>query len=126
MKRSRIDLEFIFKASPTVIYQFITTPACLVRWFCDKVEIDDDVYDFSWNGSSEEAELIDDIEEERLRFKWLDSDYEQEYFEYRMYKSDVTYETILEITDFCDKGDEDSTKDLWTQQIIKLRAECGG
>ena len=126
MRRSKIDLEFIFKASPTVIYQFITTPACLVRWFCDKVDIEDEVYSFSWKGSEEVAELVDDIEDERLRFKWFDSDFPEEYFEYRMYKSDVTNETILEISDFCEVGDEESTKDLWTQQVAQLKIECGG
>jgi hypothetical protein len=114
------------RANPTLLYQFITTPACLVRWFCDAVEIDDDMYTFGWNGSIEDAVLIDDIEDERLRFKWLDADDINEYFEFRMYKSDVTQETILEITDFCDKGDEKSTRDLWASQVSALKQECGG
>ncbi|MBK7007261.1 MAG: activator of HSP90 ATPase 1 family protein [Saprospiraceae bacterium] len=126
MKRVKLDLEFIFKASPTLLYTFITTPACLVRWFCDGVEINEDLFSFSWNGSFEDAEMVDDIEDERVRFKWLDADDESEYFEFRMYKSDVTLETILEVTDFCDQGDEKSSKDLWTQQITALRQECGG
>ncbi|MFZ1786900.1 MAG: START-like domain-containing protein, partial [Saprospiraceae bacterium] len=39
MRREKIDLEFIFKASPAIVYQFLTQPACLVRWFCDAVDI---------------------------------------------------------------------------------------
>jgi uncharacterized protein YndB with AHSA1/START domain len=126
MKRVKIECEFIVKASPTLLYQFITTPACLVRWFCDTVEIDEELYSFSWNGAYEDAELVDDIEDERIRFKWLDADDADEYFEFKMYKSDVTLETILEITDFCDKGDEKSTRDLWASQVTALRQECGG
>ena len=70
--------------------------------------------------------MVDDIEEERIRFKWLDADDEDEYLEFRMYKSDVTYETILEVTDFCDADDVPSTKDLWRSQIEQLKTECGG
>ena len=126
MRREKIDLEFIFKASPAIVYQFLTQPACLVRWFCDAVDINSEVYTFSWNGAAEDAEMVDDIEEERIRFKWLDADDEDEYLEFRMYKSDVTYETILEVTDFCDADDVPSTKDLWRTQIEQLKTECGG
>lgn len=126
MRREKIELEFLFKASPTIVYQFLTQPACLVRWFCDEVDINSEIYSFSWNGSDEEAEMVDDIEEERIRFKWLEADDEDEYLEFRMYKSDVTYETILEITDFCDSDDVASTKDLWKSQIEQLKIECGG
>ncbi|MBK8828004.1 MAG: hypothetical protein IPO26_15175 [Saprospiraceae bacterium] len=45
-KRVRIDLEFIFKASPTIIYNFVTTPACLVRWYCNEVDITGETYAF--------------------------------------------------------------------------------
>lgn len=125
MKRTSFEMEFIFKASPAVLYTFLTTPACLVRWFCDKVDINSEVYTFSWDGSEEDAEMIDDIQEERVRFRWLDAD-RREYLEFRMYKSDVTNETVLELTDFCDDDEVDSQKDLWTSQMNTLRTECGG
>ena len=53
-------------------------------------------------------------------------DDEDEYLEYRVYKSDVTNETILEITDFCDDDDVKTTKDVWANQIEQLKVECGG
>jgi hypothetical protein len=43
-----------------------------------------------------------------------------------MYKSELTQETILEVTDFCDQGDEKSTKDWWEQKVNTLKQECGG
>ena len=126
MSRVKIEMEFIFKASPAIIYQFLTLPENLVRWFADGVDINDDQYTFTWEGSEETAMLIDDIEEERLRFKWLDSGEENEYFEFRMYKSDITRQTILEITDFCDDDEASEQKDLWFQQIGELHNACGG
>lgn len=125
MSRVKIEMEFIFRASPGMLHQFITLPENLVRWFADGVDISDDVYTFSWDGSEESAILIDDIEEERLRFKWEDSD-EGEYFEFRMYISDITRQTILEITDFCDDDEVKEQQDLWAKQIEGLHNACGG
>lgn len=126
MTRSKFDLEYIFKASPAILYRFITDPACLIRWFCDACDINGEIYTFTWDGADENAEMIDDIEEERIRFRWMESDDINEYIEFRMYKSSVTNETILEITDFCDEDEVDSQKDLWSTQITNLRIECGG
>lgn len=126
MSRVKIELEFIFKASPAIIYQFLTAPENLVRWFCDGVDIKDDLYTFTWEGSDEEAMLLDDIEEERLKFRWTENDNPDEYFEFRMYKSAITRQTILEITDFCDKGEEQEQSDLWKSQISELQIVCGG
>ena len=126
MSRAQFDLEFIFRASPANVYRFITDPACLIRWFCDKCDINSEVYTFTWEGSEENAEMIDDIEEERIRFRWEDADDIAEYLEFRMYKSSVTNETVLEITDFSDEDEVESQKDLWASQIAALRIEIGG
>ncbi len=126
MSRNRVDIEYIFKASPGIIYQFLTLPENLVRWYADGVDITGDVYTFSWDGSEEKAELIDDLEEERVRFERLDTDVSNDYYEFRMYKSKLTRQTILEITDFCDKGEEKEIQDLWDSQIDELRSACGG
>ncbi len=126
MKRIKLDLEFIFRASPTILYQFWTTPSCLIRWFCDEVDINETTYSFSWDGFPELATLVEDIEEERIRFKWEDAPDEEEYLEIRMSKSPVTGETILEITDYCDDNELAEQKLLWESQIKRLRQETGG
>ena len=125
MKRVKFDLEFIFRASPTILFKFITTPSCLIRWFCDEVDIQGEVYTFAWSGADEIAEMIDDIEDERVRFHWQDSD-DEEYLEFRFSRSPVTGETIFEITDFSDDDEVDDQKQLWESQIKVLRQETGG
>jgi uncharacterized protein YndB with AHSA1/START domain len=119
-------MEFIFRASPTILYQFLTTPACLVRWFCDEVDINGHIYSFSWSGMNEEAELVEDIEDELLRFRWLEADNRDEYFEFRIVEAPVTGETILELTDFCDANETNDQKRYWETQIQKLQKETGG
>lgn len=126
MERVKIDLEFIFRASPTILYKFITTPSCLIRWFCDEVDIQGDTFTFSWSGSEEVANLIDDIEDDRVRFQWEDAESDKEFLEFRMRKSPVTNETILEITDYCDSDEVKDQEQLWNSQITQLKSATGG
>ncbi|HMP31438.1 MAG TPA: START-like domain-containing protein, partial [Saprospiraceae bacterium] len=79
MSRVKIDLEFIFKASPAIVYQFLTEPTCLVRWFCEEADVNNELITFTWDGYDQEAEILEDIEEEKLKLRWLDADDEDEY-----------------------------------------------
>ncbi|MEM1123858.1 MAG: START-like domain-containing protein [Bacteroidota bacterium] len=126
MNRVQVNLEFIFRASPTILYRFLTTPSTLIRWFCDEVDITGTTYTFVWEGSEEVAELIEDVEDERLRFRWEEADDPDEYLEFRMAKSPVTGETSLEITDYCDEDEVSDTRQLWEAQMKQLRQETGG
>lgn len=126
MKRTKYTLEFLFRASPAILYEFLTSPTCLVRWFADEVDVNREVYEFKWNGYPEYAELIEDIEEEVVKFHWLDSDEEGEFLEFRITESPVTSETILEVTGFCDEDEIDDQKILWNTQVKRLVKECGG
>ncbi|MEL6636855.1 MAG: START-like domain-containing protein [Bacteroidota bacterium] len=126
MKRAQVNLEFLFRASPAILYKFLTTPSCLIRWFCDEVQIDDETYTFIWSGSEEVAELIEDWEEELVRFRWEEAEDEEEFLEFKLGKSPVTGETILTITDYCDGDEVDDTTQLWESQVKVLRQETGG
>ena len=125
MDRAKVDLEYIFKASPAIVYQFLTEPNCLIRWFCDEVDITEDHYSFIWDGSAEEAELVDDIQHERVRFEFEDYE-EDEFLEFRFNRSPVTGETIVEITDYCDADEVEEHQNLWNSQMDRLRAVTGG
>ncbi len=125
MDRTSFEMEFIFRASPTIIYKFLTDASCLIRWFCDEVDIEKGVFKYNWDGAEEVAKLIDDIENERLKFVWDDGE-EGEYLEFRLSKSPVTGETVLELTDYCDKDEVGEQKQLWTTQFAQLRRETGG
>jgi uncharacterized protein YndB with AHSA1/START domain len=123
--RINITTEYLFKASPTIVYSFLTTPACLVRWFCDAVDILGDLYTFEWQGYTQQARLEVDIEDEYLKFKWLDGDNEGESLEYRISTSPITNETILTIIDFADEDDQDSQRQLWDSQVKAMKQEMG-
>lgn len=125
MERVSIQMEYIFRASPAILYKFFTAPDCLVRWFCDEVDIQGEVYTFMWSGAEEVAEVIEDVEEERIKFHWEETE-DDEYLEFKMSRSPVTGETILEITDFCDDDEVEDQRQLWESQIKELKKETGG
>jgi uncharacterized protein YndB with AHSA1/START domain len=124
MARVQFQVEFMFKASPSIIYLFATQATAIVRWFCDKVDNIGDRYTFSWEGSDEVADIVMDIEDELIKYQWEDRD--GEFLQFRLYKTDITMETILEITDFCDDDEVDEQKDVWEVYVKKLKAACGG
>ncbi len=126
MERVKLNLEFLFRASPTILYKFFTTPSCLIRWFCDEVDIQGNTYTFIWSGSEEAAFLVEDSEDELLRFQWEDAEDEEEFLEFRITTSPVTGETILEITDFCDEDEVEDQRQYWDSQMNQLKKETGG
>ena len=125
MKRVQYKLEFIFRASPTILHQFLTTPSCLVRWFCDEVDIEKGTFNYYWDGEVETAKLVEEIEGEYLKFEWEDAE-EGEYLEFFISKSPVTGDTLLNITEFCDENEVDDQKLYWEDQMKQLRAATGG
>ncbi|MCB0639192.1 MAG: activator of HSP90 ATPase 1 family protein [Lewinella sp.] len=125
MDRVKFTVEFLLRASPAIVYKFLTTPSCLTRWFCDEVDINGDEYTFVWSGAEEIAEIIDDFEDELVRFRWEDAE-EEESLEFKISTSPVTGETILEVTDFCDEDEVEDQRQLWITQIERMRKEMGG
>ena len=97
-------VEYPVRCSPSILYEFLSTPAGLQEWFADKVDERDNVFSFSWNGTTDKAEVTESEFEKFIRFHWMDSPSE-EFFEFRIEKSEVTNQTILVISDFAGKGE---------------------
>ncbi len=130
MSRERIQLEYLLKASPTILYEFFTEPAFLIRWFCDEVDVKEEdgqkTYVFVWSGSEETALLVEAEENHSVTFRWEDAEDEEEYLKFTMTKSPITGETVLEITEFCDEDEVEDQTQFWNTQIEKLRRQAGG
>lgn len=124
-KKKPFELEFVFKASPHILYGFLTTPSGLAQWFADEVDTKDDTYIFNWSGSEERAVLAESMENELAKFHWTESP-DGEYFEFRISKSEVTGDTILKIIDFAEDYDTEDQKMLWESQVHELQKRVGG
>lgn len=123
-KRGLFTLEFPIRCSPNILYEFLSSPSGLQEWFADEVNQRDNKFFFTWDGNTEEAEVISSEENTYIRFKWDYYD-EEEYFEFRITQSDVTNETILQVNDFADEYDLKDQQQLWERQINDLKHRIG-
>ena len=123
-KKQQFTLEYSLKCPPSILYEFLSTPAGLQEWFADKVDERDGVFYFSWNGSEEEADVVEKEEDKFIRFRWSGAP-KEEYFEFRIEKSEVTNQTILVIKDFAEKREIKDQSMLWDHQVKDLFHRLG-
>jgi uncharacterized protein YndB with AHSA1/START domain len=123
-KKQLFTLEFPVRCSPSILYEFLSTPAGLQEWFADKVDERDNVFSFSWNGTTDKAEMTDKESEKFIRFHWSHAP-KEEYFEFSIEKSEVTNLTILIIKDFAEKAEIKDQSQLWDYQVKDLFHRLG-
>ncbi|WP_372773634.1 START-like domain-containing protein [Mangrovibacterium sp.] len=123
--KTKIELEFPMKCSPSVLYNRLSTASGLTEWFADDVNVKGKLFSFIWDGSTQVAEMIQSKDSRLVRFKWEDDDDEDTYFEFLINKDEMTGDVSLLITDFADEGEEEETTDLWNSQIADLRQVLG-
>ena len=118
-------LEFPVRCSPAVLYEFLWNPSSLQEWFADKVNVVDGVYSFEWSGgTAEKAQLVEKEQGKFVRYHWLHTP-KDEYFEFRIDKSEITNQTVLIIRDFADKKEVKDQSRLWDFQVKDLFHRLG-
>ncbi len=123
-KKVMYSVEFPVRCSPAILYEFLSTPVGLQEWFADKVDQKDATFYFTWNGATDEAEVLEQLENVFIRFKW-DYQGKDEFFEFSIEQSSITNETILRITDFADKSEIKDAERLWNTQVADLKHRIG-
>jgi uncharacterized protein YndB with AHSA1/START domain len=123
-KKLMFSLEFPIRCSPNILYDFLSTPVGLQEWFADKVDQKENNFYFTWNGSTDTAEILEHIDNEFIRYRW-DHSGKDEFFEFSIDQSLVTNETILRITDFADKAEQKDQERLWNSQVSELKHRIG-
>lgn len=125
MSKIKYDLEIPIHASPSMLYQYISSPSNLEEWFADKVNARGKVVTFEWDGAEEQAEIVTKRSGERIRFKWLESEDDESYFEIKIQVDALTKDVSLIVTDFADEDEVEESKQLWENQIEELRHTIG-
>jgi len=123
-KKQLYMLEFPLRCSPSILYEFLSTPAGLQEWFADKVDERENVFSFSWNGATDKAEVTESEQDKFIRFHWLHTP-KEEFFEFKIEKSEVTNQTILVIKDFAEKAEVKDQSQLWDSQVKDLFHRLG-
>ena len=123
-KKILYTLEYPVRSSPTILYDFLASSSALQEWFADSVHDRDGIYTFIWNGTEEKAEVIEKEENKVIRYRWVNGP-KDEYFEFKIDKSDITNQTILIISDFAEKKDIKDQTQLWEYQVKELFHRIG-
>lgn len=124
MAKQLYTLEFPVRCSPVILYEFLASPAGLQEWFADRVDDRDNIFSFTWNGTIEKAEVLEKEQDKFIRFHWLHAP-KEEFFEFKIEKSEVTNQTILVIKDFAEKKEIKDQSRLWDYQVKELFHRLG-
>ena len=124
MAKQLYTLEFPVRCSPVILYDILASPAGLQEWFADRVDDRDNIFSFTWNGTIEKAEVLEKEQDKFIRFHWLHAP-KEEFFEFKIEKSEVTNQTILVIKDFAEKKEIKDQSRLWDYQVKELFHRLG-
>lgn len=124
MSKQLYTLEYPVRCSPSILFEFLSTPAGLQEWFADKVDERDQIFSFTWNDSTDKAQMLESELDKSIKFQWLHAP-KSEYFEFRIEKAEVSNQTILQIRDFAEKRDIPDQKRLWDFQVHDLLHRLG-
>ena len=122
----KYKLEFQITSSVSVLYNRLSNPSGLAVWFADDVTIKDKIYSFFWDGHKQDAKLLNKKDNQFIRFKWVDDEETESYFEFKIQIDDITQDLALIVTDFAEDEDEKQEQtELWSKQIQQLKRAIG-
>jgi uncharacterized protein YndB with AHSA1/START domain len=122
----KINLEFPIHASPSFLFQYISTPDSLGEWFADNVNSRGKKFIFMWDDTEEVAERLSHKSDTFVKFKWEEDDDDDTYFEMRIEVDDLTKDVSLLVVDFADEDEVEESKMFWENQIAELKHVIGG
>ncbi|RRO22177.1 START-like domain-containing protein [Flavobacteriaceae bacterium 14752] len=121
----KFELEFPIQASPSLLYQYISTPSGLSEWFADNINSRGEVFTFIWGESEEQAKLLTKKSGERIKLRWLDDEDTSYFFEMRIQVDEITKDVSLMVTDYAEEDEVDENKMLWENMVADLKQILG-
>ncbi|WP_367913108.1 START-like domain-containing protein [Leadbetterella sp. DM7] len=126
MAKFKYTQEFPFRASPKVLYNYISTPGGLQQWFAESVRLNSDSkFVFNWDGKDHVAELTSSRLNKSSRFDFTGED-EGNFLEFKFVTSELDNSTYLKVTDNSDNDDADDLETMWNELISHLKEIVGG
>ncbi|PQB04541.1 START-like domain-containing protein [Aureitalea marina] len=124
-EKIKYEMEFPIHASPSLLYQYISTPSGMSEWYADNVNSRGEYFTFIWEGSEERAKLLGKKSNERIKFRWEADEDTDFYFELRIQVDEITKDVSLMVTDFAEEDELDEGKMLWENMISNLKHILG-
>lgn len=124
-RKIKYEMEFPIHVSPSLLYQYISTPSGMSEWYADNVNSRGQLFTFIWEGSEEQAKLLGKKTGDRIKFRWLDDEDTDYFFELRIQVDDITKDVSLMITDFAEADEVEEGKMLWENMVSNLKHVLG-
>ena len=124
-RKIKYEMEFPIHVSPSLLYHYISTPSGMSEWYADNVNSRGQLFTFIWEGSEEQAKLLGKKTGERIKFRWLDDEDTDYFFELRIQVDDITKDVSLMITDFAEEDEVEEGKMLWENMVSNLKHVLG-
>jgi uncharacterized protein YndB with AHSA1/START domain len=129
MEKFKFTTEYELRASPKVLFPYISSASGLSQWFAARVNtMPDHQYDFIWDDESHVARQTSLRQNKSVRFDFLntgENGHDGNYVDFRLDVSELTQATYLKITDYSTNVDEDDLQDMWNGMIHKLKEIVG-
>ena len=123
--KKKFELEYTINSSPRVLFNRLSTPGGLAEWFADDVNLQGGIYTFIWEKSEQQAEVVQRKDNKYIRFRWVEEEDSDSYFEFRLNQDELTGDVSLMITDFAEDDETTDAVDLWDTQIAELKHVIG-
>jgi len=123
----KFEIEYPIQVSPSLLYKYISTPSGLSEWFADNVNSRGEIYTFIWEGSEEQAKLVNKKNDEKIKLRWLEDEEEGDdsFFEMRIQVDEITKDVSLIITDFAEEDEVEESKMFWDNMVNELKHILG-
>lgn len=122
---TKYELEYTLNTSPKVLFNRLSTPDGLSEWFADNVNLSKGQFTFIWEGAEQIADVVTIKDNKYVRFKWVEDEEAESYFEFKIDKDELTGDLALIITDFAEEDEKEDAIDLWDSQISELKHLIG-
>ena len=123
--KTKYEMEFPIHASPSLLFQYISTPSGMQEWYADNVNSRGEFFTFIWEGSEEKAKLVSKNKGQSIRFQWIDDEDTDYYFEMRIQVDAITKDVSIMVTDFAEDDEIEEGKMLWEDMISELKQLLG-
>jgi hypothetical protein len=131
MAKQIFTMEHVLNAkSENIIWELISTPGGLSKWFADQIEQNENIFTFFWGlpwnvHETRQAKIISQKKNKYIRFAWEDETDESVYWELKIETFDLTGDYSLIITDFAEKEEMEDQKEIWINSLNTLRRMSG-
>jgi uncharacterized protein YndB with AHSA1/START domain len=129
MHKFKFNTEFELRASPKMLFPYISSASGLSQWFAQKVNIKpDQKFDFFWDGENHPAQQTSLKLNKSIKFEFTDTspdNTDNNYVELKIEVSDLTSSTFLHVTDYSANTDVEELQGLWEGFMDRLKEIIG-